>query len=165
MALYGTRLVHTYTSKEEIERIFEAEGVDQFLSDIVDDTEFWTELIERVTARINQYLLGLFDPADLASSVWVREKAAYIGAHFLSIRAGNPSVYSYQFEDAVTELMAAKQGDIFIDLAQAGGVRPIMQNVMHDNRFSSAPIRVIPHTSSRVLGGQRTSYLRPFWWW
>lgn len=166
MALHGTRLAYVYTTQEEVERIFEVEGADQFLNDIIDDSEFWTELIERATAKVNQYLLGLYDAIDLQNSVWVREKTTYIATYMLSIRKGNPGVFSYQYEEALTELMAAKQNDIFIDLPQSGGIRPIMQNVMHDNRFMLGAVRVIPETSSRTLPGQRhLSYLRPYFWW
>lgn len=166
MTLYGTRLTYVYTSQEEIERLFETEAADQFLSDLTSNTEFWTELIERATTRVNQYLSGLYDEADLVNSIWVRERATYIATHFLSIRKGNPGVFNYQYEEALQELMAVKQGDIYIDLPQSGGVRPIMQNVMHDNRFSVGAIRIVSATSSRTLPGQRNlAYLRPFGWW
>ena len=164
MALYGTRLQTVYTSQEEIERIYSEDGVYQQLADLIDN-EFLIELIERATSKVNQYLGGLYTYENLASSVWIREKATYIACHFLSIRRGNPTLFQYQYEEALADLQDARDNLVFLDIAQSSGVRPLGFNVLHDNRFTITPIRIIPATSSKLVSGQLAAFTTPYWWW
>lgn len=166
MTLYGTRLQYTYTTEEEMVRLFGHLGSESFIDDIsASDSEYWTELIESVTGTINQYLAGVYDPVDLAQSPWVRRRATYLAAHEHSIRKGNPGIYNTNKDEILAELIDAKEGNIFIGVAMSAGIRPVMQNVMHDNRFLYNSIRVLNVSSNRNFSGQNDSYIRPFWWW
>jgi len=107
----------------------------------------------------------LHDYQQLSLSVWVRERATYIACYFLSFRRGNPTLFQYQYEEALKELEEARDNLIFLDVPQTSGVRPLAYNILHDNRFNITPIRVIPATSSRMGRGQLSAFTTPFWWW
>lgn len=142
------------TSRQEIEEIFSVDGVTNHLDT---DSEFMSEqilntIIERATQRCLLYLRTHYREEDLENNVWVREQATYIACYHLSIRAGNPSLYTDAYMSALMELEQVRDG--LLDAGIPSKARGYVQTQILDSRFYESK-RVNPAASTRVLPNQR----------
>jgi phage gp36-like protein len=163
MTLYGNRLDYLYTTREEIERTFSTEGASLHTDDLPPLDDFWTELCERASAKVNLFLGSRYRAIDLASHQQIRKIATYIALYYLSKRRGNPHLYGDDYNESITELGLIRDGDLYIDLPLKSGERAMMQNVLIDNRYAFEPMRVLPD-STVVRPGQASVVVYPFLW-
>jgi len=165
MTLQGQRYQFIFTSEEEVERLLSEDGAMLHTDDVSDFEEVLYEICERATGRVKQELNKSFDDVDLNKSPRIREIATIIGCYLLSIRRGNPSLYSEQYMEAMVDLERIANGDLYLsELPRSGNTAVVFQNVSSDNRFPFTPIRVDAITSSRTVGGQFINRNLPFLW-
>lgn len=165
MALFGTQYTYVYTSIEEIDRLFSEVGRAYASDDQPDNEDVLNEVIQRATGRVNQYLSKVFDPINLYQSQRIREIATIIACYLLSIRRGNPSLYSEQYLEALADLEAIVSGELYLsELPRTANAPVTMQNVSSDNRYPFTPIRVDPLSASKLTGKEYISRLMPFSW-
>lgn len=150
-----------FTTREEIEHLFSTTAVDLRVDDAATPTEedgIIDEQIEDATEYLNQYLWMNYQEADLAASSWVRRRATYVAAHFLSSRRGNPAQYIDRFQAITEELKAIYTRDMYIPglnvLVQSAA--PSLANYLIDNR-GLGPVNRVLADSYGTYPGQRTA--------
>lgn len=141
------------TSLPEIQRTFSVEGVSNHTEDLSVNVEVMNEIVQRASETVLQYLRVLYRNEDLELSVFARSKATFIACYYLSTRMGNPALYQDHFENAMMELVQARDG--FIDIGLPTLPRIVVQKQYVDRR-SFRPLRVMHGDSSHVYPGQRT---------
>ena len=142
------------TSLDEMNDLFSIEGVENHTEDLDNNLEVINRIVSQATERVMMYLRSQFTFEAISLNPWVREQATYIACHQLSIRRGNPSLYSALFEQAMMELALVRDGLLSIDAASSS--RAVVQTPMLDNR-GFYPQRFDPELSTRTLPGQRSS--------
>lgn len=163
----GEHLTYLYTSQAEIERIFSSTAVDLRVDDITaEDTtngntdlsdSLWEEILSDATDIINQYVELYYNPIDLYSSRWVRMRATYIGAHIVSYRRGNPSLFRDRYEQILEELTMVKDGSLIIPrLPTRDDFTPAMSNVAVNDKYYIDKIRVHPTISTGGTSGRQS---------
>ncbi len=151
----GTPAGDTFTSLEEMQRVFSEDGVDNHTEDYVSNTVVIDEIIYRATETVLQFLRGRYTLAGMAASYWVRMKATFIACYLLSVRQGNPSLYGDLYAEAMLDLAQARDGLINPGLATSN--RVIVQTPMMDSRFFH-PGRINPARSTKIYSGQRLPF-------
>lgn len=144
-----------YTTKAKIEAILGPTPtrvrVDDNGNAIVDSTEAgWIdEAIAEATDTINLYVQGIYSASQLVTSTLVNRWAAYIACNRLSIRRGNPDLYSGMEAKILELLERIKSLEMFIPgLTTMHDLSPALSNLVIDPR--------IPGTSIRVVGPSST---------
>ena len=124
-----TALATLYVTQSDMEALFSTEGVELRLDDDGSGTvsapellRLTTQALNYATARCNMFLLGRYEPADLATSWVVNEWATYIACHWLSARRGNPTLFGAQVEEVKKELAQVKAGQL--NLEELGSRNP-----------------------------------------
>lgn len=145
-------LSEALTSVEEINAVFSEDGVDNHLEDALDELSVKGRIILQASARVMLYLRSQFNFEDCQNNVWVREQATYIACYLISIRRGNPSLYTDLYAQALIDLEQARDGHI--DPGIPSRSRAFLQTPMMDSRLHH-PKRVLPNASTRVLPNQR----------
>lgn len=150
-----------FTTREEIEHLFSTTAVDLRVDDAANPTEeddIIDENIDDATEYLNQYVWMNYREADLVASNWVRRRATYVAAHFLSSRRGNPGQYIDRFQSITEELKAICSREMFIPglnvLVQSGV--PSLANYTIDNR-GLGPVNRVLADSYGTYPGQRTA--------
>lgn len=165
MSRPGQRYQYSFTSREELERLLSEDGLLLHTDDSEDSEEVIDEIEERATGRVKQELNRAFDDIDLSNSPRIREIATIIGCYLISIRRGNPSLYSEQYMEAMVDLERIASGELYLsELPRSSNTAVVAQNVSSDNRFPFTPIRVDVITSTRTVGGQFLNRNLPFLW-
>jgi hypothetical protein len=162
-------LTYYFTSKEEIERTWSVDGVEDRRDDYDNASEERTkvmyEVIIRATMEVKGILNKLFADVNLVKNPWVREKATYIACYLLSVRRGNPSHYYNEYLDALDALRQLVEGEIYFeDLPVSTNSRVAMVNVSTDNRLPGMPIRVDPITSTDSSSATFLKWYQPYIW-
>ncbi len=165
----GTNLTYTYTSWEEITRLFSAKGVDLRVDDLTDNAEltaYKRELCEDSTDIANSYFLGLYDADDLALSRWVRMRVTWIACYLLSQRRGNPALFIQRYQDCLLDFERVQNGIMSIpNVATSANLAPKMSNIIIDQRHAVQKARVVDSTSTGgVSEGQHLAWRYPFDW-
>lgn len=137
------------TSKEEIERVFTADGVSNHLEDTNDTT--LTEIINRASEKVLLYLRTNYKLEDMMTNVWVREQATYIACYLISIRAGDPSLYTDMYQQVLEELQLVRSS--LLDPGIASKPRPVVQTPIADNRYTRT-LRTDPRKSTQTTKNQ-----------
>lgn len=161
-------LTYTYTSEDEILRIYGDTGMQGIIQDLSQNNreEWWTELIADASDIINEYCEVFYEPSAMETSTWVRRRAAWIGAYLLSQRRGNPAIFQTRFEMILDELAQVRAGVMLIPrLETRSDFTPAMSNMVVQDYFYQSKIRVHTFIST---GGNNTrqdpSYYWPFEW-
>lgn len=147
----GTRLVYTYTTRKEMERLFSNRATVLRIDDMntVDQDEYFLELIEDASDIINSHIENVYDYADLANSRWTRIRATWIACYLLSQRRGNPAQYLSRYQEILEELEKVRLGIIDIPgLAKRDHNQPVMSNLHVDPRYPVRSLRVIETIST-----------------
>lgn len=166
-----------FTSIEEIQLLFSSFGEQLHTDDLnpLDDNfdtnnaagvtrnAFLAELIQRATSHIMSYLAPRFSAENLKTIPRIREIATYWACYKLSRRRGNQSVYEEEYMEAMEDLEDFRTGRLFLD-APSNGPRAYMQSYVVDNRYYTQPLRVIAHSSTSTIAGQKLAYRLPFYW-
>lgn len=143
------------TSQEEIERLFSSDGVDNHLEDLVGDNFATTlnEILVRASERVMLYMRPHYAIADVVGNYWVREQATYIAAHLISLRCGNPSLYTDMFQLVLDDLERVRRGEL--DPAIKSTARPVVQTPGVNARLLDT-LYTKDRRSTRTLPKQRT---------
>lgn len=144
--------VTALTSADEIQRVFSVDGVQGHTDDVMTSAPILSEIIQRASETVLQYLRVIYDPEDLSQSFWARSKATYIACYLLSIRMGNPALYQDQYEMALLDLDQARMGTINIGLPAT--TRVVVQTQTVDRR-AFHQLRVNSKRSTHTYGNQR----------
>jgi len=153
------------TSYEEISRLFSTAGVDVRLddADAVTDTELviLDEIIADASETVWQYVWTQYADADISNSTWVRRRATYIAAYFLSQRRGNPSQFIDRYQHIIEELQAVFKRELYIPGLNVNvTASPTVANYIIDNR-GIGPVQRVTQDSLETYPGQRTTTAFP----
>jgi len=165
------------TTLAEMQRLLGAKGIRLHIDDTdetdinydPDTEEFVTttntidEIIQRVSSRVLGYLYPRFDPVSCSNNPTIREIATYWACHMLSRRRGNEPLYEAEVVENEDLLERYRCGELYLNV-QSRGPRANIQSYVVDNRFYQTPIRVLPLSSTELVGNQRRLYLVPFFW-
>lgn len=166
-----------FTSKAEIERVFSYKGVLLHLDDldITDDNyiqgtdpdatkeNFLTEVIQRVTSKVMEYLAHRFSPEVLEQQPRIREIATYWACHDISRRRGNEPIFENEYIEAIDTLERYQEGSLYLN-APSSGPRASVQAYVTDSRFYRDPVRVLSTSSSHKVDNQYLAITFPFFW-
>ncbi len=159
-----------YTSLTEIQRLFSVDGVNYRRDDFDELDEGYNlsvnEIILQAHYKVKSIINKVFSDANALLHPFIRAKATYIGAYYLSIRRGNDSHYFNQYLEAIEELQALVDGELFLDdLPNNFNSLITFCNVSSDNRYAFSPMRVDPLTSvPDVRGATFLQRYIPFSW-
>lgn len=160
-------LTHVYTTEAEIERIaYGDNGTNLIMDDlsVSNKATLWSEICEDASDFINEFAELRYAPEDLAGSRWVRTRAAWIGAYFLSQRRGNPALFVNRFDEITDELQRVADGQIIIPrLPTREDFTPAMSNMIVHDYFNIHKLRV--HPSISTGGGGKNQDLSPVYPW
>lgn len=134
--LPATAVECAYTSQDEIKRLFSECGIDLSYDDATtaEKADILTEAISYATEYIDQYIYPFYDPTLSCTSHWVRRRATFLAAWYLSQRRGNPSLFSDMVLKIDQELEMVKNGSIMIPRIAARYVRgPSLSNYLIDD--------------------------------
>ena len=163
-----TELTYTYTTKEEIARLYGSNGQQSIIQDLAASnlSSWWTELISDASDIVNQYCLVYYQASDLSNSRWVRTRTTWIAAYLLSQRRGNPALWGLRYEQIIDELLMVMHGEIQIPgLPTRADFTPAMSNLVVDDHFQISKIRVQPFISTGgTHANQQIAYRWPFDW-
>ena len=140
------------TSLQEIQDVFSSEGVENHLEDLIDNPAALDVIVDRASERVFLYLRTKFLEEDVAVSVWAREQATYIACYLISIRRGNPSLYTDLYAQALIDLELVRDGALNPGIPSKA--RGVVQTPIMDSRFYHVK-RTNPAASTRVLPSQR----------
>lgn len=166
-----------FTSLGEIERLLSYKGWKLHVDDLViadenylpgtcsdaTDSNFLSEVIQRVTSRIMEYLAPRFTPQALYQLPRIREIATYWACHDISRRRGNEPLYETEYADGIETLERYREGTLFLN-AISSGPRAYVQSYVTDSRFYRNPTRVLSYASTSTVSGQFLSPNYPFFW-
>lgn len=166
-----------YTSQAEIQRLLSYKGVSLHIDDaddlddnylggtdsLVTPSNVLNEIIERATARVNEYLLPRYSADTLATLSRVREIATFIATHLLTRRRGNEPLYDDEVAESVETLERYREGTLYLD-APLQGPRAVVQSYVTDNRYFRNPVRVLTHSSNDTVANQNLAWDYPFFW-
>lgn len=159
-----------YTSKEEIEKLFSVEAVDERLNDYDPLSTEYDEIVEEIVIsahyEVKSIINKLYEDFVAINHPWIRRRATYIGAYYLSIRRGNDSQYYNEYIDALNDLESLINGERYLeDLTSRVSSQAAYLNVSSDNRYPFSPMRVDPLSAIPNTDGVRFvhRYL-PFSW-
>jgi hypothetical protein len=157
-----------YTSREEMEKLFSACGVELRLVCASDKDEALDFFIDDATLMIRQFAGQLYGDADLNNSAWIRIRATWIACYLISQRKGAPSLFFARYEQIIQELNMVKDGLLPIpELSTSIDAVPALSNIDHDPRFRYKTLRVQTENSTATGGSKQTpSYnFMPEWLW
>lgn len=146
-----------YTDRAEVASILSTVGIDVRIDDDDDGTitaspgeeKHLDDAILEATDTINIYGQHFYTSAVMAQSLWIRRRAAYLAAHFLSMRRGNPGLFCERFEQIMKELELLRTNQLHIPRQpKRDDVLPAQSNLIIDRRFSRNKIRVDRETST-----------------
>lgn len=129
-----------YCSQTDVETLLAVDGLSLRLDDdqtgtlSATETAYLTRIIGWVTARLNMYLLGRYDAANLETSFAVNEFAAIMVAQRVSRRRGNPAAKAIQelYEEVIEMLEQIKAGSLGLeDVAERTSGAPFWDNIRH----------------------------------
>lgn len=140
------------TSLSEIQEVFSTEGVDNHMEDLINSPEVVNTFIARATERCLLYLRTHYADEDIEPNIWAREQATYIACYLISVRRGNPSLYSDLYAQALIDLELVRDGKLNPGIPS--NARAVVQTPILDSRFY-LPMRTNPHASTRILPGQK----------
>lgn len=144
-------LTHYYTTQAEVERAYSSTGVTLALDDLSGSKlrDFWVDIRSETTDFFNQYCEMYYDPEDLVDSVWVRSRAKWVGAYYVSMRRGNPAIFRERFEQIERDLLKIYNGSLMIPrLPTREDMTPAMSNLTVDPVFRHKQLRVYPDIST-----------------
>lgn len=143
---YNTFAIYGFTNVSNIRALYGAFGYSNILDDL--DTNDIDEIMSQVIYDAEQTIIvrlnRFYAPAELANSQWVKSRATWIAAHLLSKRRGNEYYFADLHEDALREVDAIATGELppLPDIAQRDYTYPSMSNLIVDEYFISAKLRV-----------------------
>jgi hypothetical protein len=139
------------TTKSEIEEIFSADAVLNHLADLINNDTALNNIISRVSARVYMYLRTQYAESEIQNNIIAREIATYFACYEISIRAGNPSLYSDKYAQGLMDLEQIRDGNL--NPGMSSKARAITQTPMLDSRFYN-PKRTNPQGSTRIYPSQ-----------
>lgn len=140
------------TSQEEMEELFSISGVDNHTEDLNAPEYHIQKCIDVASERVLMHLRSQYSEEQLETHPVIREIATYIALYTLSVRRGQPSLYSTQYEQAMTDLALMKEGLFLLGIPSR--VNVAVQTPNTDQRFFY-PVRVDDKTSTHVTPNQR----------
>lgn len=119
-----------YCSVADIQNRLSADGIEYRTDD--EPPSLLGDVIVDACSQVDEYLFAQYDPAQLAQSDWVRQRAADIAAFLLCERRGNPPPpgIAAKFERAMDKLERVRLGVICVpNLPMRKELAPVLSNV------------------------------------
>lgn len=165
------------TSRAEIERMFSYKGVSLHLDDLDSDDDnydpnthadatvdnFISEVVQRATSRVMEYLHPRYEADDVETVPSVREITTILACHDLTRRRGNEPVYEHDVADGYDRLEQYRDGTLYLN-AIPRGPRALVQSYVTDSRYYRNPTRVLRLASTSIVPGQNLAWDYPFFW-
>src|SRR5688572_29732972 len=94
------------TSASEIDRIYSSIGVDLRVEDLSggDQTTAMNEIIAAASETVTSYTQRIYNTSDLVNVPWVRRRATIIACYYLSMRRGNGTQFTREYERVMEDL-------------------------------------------------------------
>ena len=144
------------TSRKEMEHLFTALGI-EFRVDQGPKGKLMLDFyINDASSTILAYAGQRYSAADLATSDFIKVRAAWLACYRLSQVGGNPSLFYGRYGEIMEELKNIQNGNLPLpDLSTTYNMVPTLSNIEHDPRYRDRTRRVDTETSTSV-GGTRT---------
>lgn len=120
----------SYCSQNDIQNRLSADGIIYRTDD--EPPTLLGDVINDASSQIDEYLFAQYDPAQLATSDWVRQRTADIATFLLCERRGNPVPpgTAGKFERAMDKLERVRLGLISVpNLPMRKELAPVLSNV------------------------------------
>ncbi len=156
-----TPQAYVYCTQGDVEAVLSANGLSLSLDDnqtgTLDPTELGylnDNIIPWATSRVNMYLLGRYDAADLATSFSVNDFTAIFAARRVRTRRGNPCPKSLQevYEETVELLKDLKSAKLGLEEIAERTSGAIAWHNIHHARYQLRRSRVQSQISERTPG-------------
>lgn len=137
-----------YCSENDLINRLSADGINYRTPDNPPTT--LGDVLTDACSQVDEHLYYLYDPAQLAASDWVRERAADIASYLLCERGGDPVPPGIQqkYERTMARLEGVRTGTLAVPhLPVRKEMAPVMSNVR---------IRLDPHPRTVVERGSST---------
>ena len=97
---------YTFTSRDEIERIYSRTGTTLRLDDLneEDESDMMIELVNAATETVSSFTLKYYNPDKIYLSPWVRRRATIIACYYLSMRRANGNQFAHEYKLVMEEL-------------------------------------------------------------
>lgn len=165
-----------FTSQDELDRLFSQSGIDLRIDDLTDTPTLeddspdplykgtaLNEFIDDASEWMWQFLWLIYEESDVTNNKWVRRRATWIAAYFISMRRGNPGQFIDRYEQIKEELTAVYNRQMFVpDAPVKVTTQPVISNFIIDNRGYAPVERVLPFNSMGSYPGQRTTITDSF---
>lgn len=165
MARAYTSTITQFTTLAEIERLFSGDAISLRIDDAADanaEADIIDEVIDDATEWVWQFLWLNYEKASAVIHPWVRRRATFVAAHFLSLRRGNGGQFIDRFENIKEELQLVYARSLFIpDLNVLASPQPTVSNFIIDNR-GYGPVQRVTADSMGTYPGQKTTLNNPF---
>ncbi len=119
-----------YCQQTDVQNRLSADGVNYRIDDVPPST--LGDVLTDASTQIDEHLFFLYDPAQLATSDWVRERCADIAACLLCERRGNPVPPGIQakYERTMNRLEKIRLGLLAVpNLPIRKEMAPVLSNV------------------------------------
>ena len=165
------------TTLAEMQRLLGAKGTRLHLRDLdslddeyddstdalATDTNTVSEIIQRVSSKVLQYLEPRFDAELCSQNPTIREIATYWACHDISRRRGNEPLYEAEVAENIERLERFRDGSLYLGVSSSRP-RVYSQSFVTDNRYYRNPVRVLRTSSTATVSGQKMAYEYPFFW-
>ena len=165
-----TLLPYTFTSQEEIERIYSTLAVNLRVDDLSTNnkTNLFNELVNLATSAVASYTLRYYNNANLINAAWVRRRATIIAAYYLSMRRANGTQFGMEYQRVMEELEKFLTSIPPFIPDDVGGLVPVRTSMIPtvsrqivDDRYRHDKLRRVRDQSTKPYPGANT-YETPF---
>ena len=161
---------YSFTSREEIERLYSTLAVNLRIDDLsdADQSNVFNDLVNAASSTVASFTLRYYNNADLVNSSWVRRRATIIGAYYLSMRRANGTQFGLEYQRVIEELEKFLSPNPPFIPDDAGGLVPLrsaaiptVSRQIVDDRYRSDKLRRVPTQSTKTYPGAK-EYTIPF---
>lgn len=164
------------TSLAEIHRLLSEEGATRHLDDLdpfspnydpdshedATNENALTEIMQRATSRVLEYLYPKWTIESLVSVPRIREITTYIACYLITKRRGNQPLYENEYIESLDTLLQYRDGLLSLP-APVSHPRAYLISHVVDLRFTQQPVRQIMAASTKVVSHQ--NLFRPSFFW
>jgi len=149
-----------YCTRAQVAVVLSEVGVDNRVPNDANRDTVIDAMIERATAKINNYCFTRYETSVLATSEWVTWCCVTLVIHYLNKRRNNPGVgaVAEDVDDYLEELRQIKAGTMDIaGLATRYDTSPSVGNYVVDRRYKRSIVRRVEKIST---GGPQVDGLK-----
>lgn len=141
-----------YTTRQQVELLLSRYGAMTFADDNRDgiaEPDVWNMILGEASREVDLYLTRWYSPQDMKNNRWIKYITTWIAAYLLTLRRGNPGLFKGRYEMIISWLERIFTGIMQVpDLAWKEDLSPSLSNMVVDDRFQIAKVRVQPGVST-----------------